>query len=452
MEAGIGTECKGPEARQDVVRSRTFKEVWKKAKDADKTIMKKVLHLTKEEIKLAETPAWKLVDKMGAAKCDGHYRQLQSVIRNRETAGKIKKAKYLLTRQQYAKALDRHGQVPAATRSAAAASSSAAPPGGNKQARRVPKEYRWKCRCCDVQFKSGAAAKVKDMASRHRKQQHPLELQTEKEEAKTAKARFIKGMWRWPCNLSGSFIKGATKVKLTGARALHIRAEHEGTPMSAFRMLTGQWGRERENMHGCKRKFLQYLDRRKDMVLEDGDIESNPGPSQSRQRHICSLNVDGLQHAYEALPHLLSLRPHAFTMQEVRADAFDAKKLRETLACAGYRAWYAVGKPPPGSRAASRTHGGSLLAVRDDVRASFAACHSFPDGEFVAADLGGLCIVGLWHRPGAELDVGGLHSELAQFLQSMSLNGKSWFACGDWNSTPSENAFLESGCGIWRRC
>ena len=64
--------------------------------------MKKVCISATRSFGSQKQPAKKLFDKIGAEKCDGHYRQLRRVMRNREAAGKVKTTNHLLTRQQYA--------------------------------------------------------------------------------------------------------------------------------------------------------------------------------------------------------------------------------------------------------------------------------------------------------------------------------------------------------------
>ena len=76
--------------------------MWSKAGDADKAVVKKVCISATRSFGSEKQPPKKLFDKIGAEKCDCHYRQLRHVMRNRETAGKVKKANHLLTRQQYA--------------------------------------------------------------------------------------------------------------------------------------------------------------------------------------------------------------------------------------------------------------------------------------------------------------------------------------------------------------
>eukprot|EP00435_Cladocopium_sp_Y103_P036607 s2439_g9.t1 len=74
-------------------------------------------------------------------------------------------------------------------------------------------------------------------------------------------------------------------------------------------------------------------------LVEDGHVESNPGPSSSSSCAFC-INTRGREGAYRALDLIAVNKPHMITLQETTMDEEESRQFSRIAAARGYRAWH----------------------------------------------------------------------------------------------------------------
>ena len=199
------------------------------------------------------------------------------------------------------------------------------------------------CTVCGVHFKAPTAKVLSRRMYKHRKDHHPEHF--------VHKPSFHRqgDKLLWPCNVCGVKVSVSTKQNLEYARQRHIRGEHPDVAHDAFLTLTGRYGhRNCRADQGCARKRKQVHDQVKHHLLNDGDIESQPGPSLSaRSLRLWSLNVGGTGNAYEFLQCVFQERPHVVLMQECRAKPTEVEQFKRHLQQHGLPALLSPGKQFP---------------------------------------------------------------------------------------------------------
>ena len=149
--------------------------------------------------------------------------------------------------------------------------------------------------------------------------------------------------------MCGVKVSASTKQTLEYVRQGHIRGEHPDVARDAFLTLTGRYGhRNCRADQGCARKRKQVLDQVKQDLLNDGDIESQPGPSLSaRSLRLWCLNVGGTGNAYEFSQFVFQERPHVVLMQEYRAKPTEVEQLKRHLQQHGLPGLLSLGEQFP---------------------------------------------------------------------------------------------------------
>lgn len=97
------------------------------------------------------------------------------------------------------------------------------------------------------------------------------------------------------------------------------------------------------NMTGSERKAIQspalQSKRWRRNLVEDGDIEPNPGPCCCR---FWNINTRGRDGAYKVLDLLRETKPHIVALQETNFDEVESEQFTRTASGCGYRAWHST--------------------------------------------------------------------------------------------------------------
>ncbi|CAE7709102.1 Pol [Symbiodinium sp. CCMP2592] len=146
-------------------------------------------------------------------------------------------------------------------------------------------------------------------------------------------------------------------------------------------------------------------------LLDDGDIESNPGPS-SRHHHTlrwASLNVQGFNNAFLALDTLASQGDYdVICFQEARLDAWKAQQYRNKAARGGFVAWTRLGTHATSRRGVGYERWGLITLVRQTLKSVLCVNEgNLEDGELLAVQVGDTVIFNCY-RPAESTCFGAL--------------------------------------------
>ena len=379
LEDGIALDCQGVAARCGSFQSFGFRSAWKAASMSARDAFRKAFKMTHKEaslMELSDAAARAARRKLGpAASCVSIHRQVE--------AGRKRRAK-----------LKKSPTSPDAERSSLGAQegeAAAAPAPSGSAAGVDSSQFSWTCGVCKLTLEGQSRRRAMQKAWAHERKHHPHLRQ--RDAKKVAK---FKGQFLWRCDVCRVRVLGANLRALQHQRSGHIQLGHPGEPRASFSTLTGKRGRANfsslDQDPPSKRSKKLLLDRIKDDLLKDGEIESQPGPSSSsgcnRSFCIATLNVNGLANAYLALPAILESQPHAFVLQEVGSSHFETRKLQAHVDSHGYKAWWIANLPGRDNR----TRGGVFFAVRRDIHACCIGTASNPEGEYVSVDFGGFVV------------------------------------------------------------
>ena len=414
VQAGLLDECEGEGARESWLRGRSFKLIWAKLSAASRKRLSACISVSRSERRMLASGAHKLRKERGPT--DVRHTQ----------AGKRKGHDKALTEVPMLRPKGRKASASSARRATAPAQ---------------PRETHCEgmCKSCGARFRASSAKLLSRRLSQHRHAQHP-ELQDVKPSWFRRKGRFV-----WPCTVCKAQVATDSFKQLQDARNRHILGEHPIVARWEFRTLQGRWGHHHQaSQSGCARKLKQVLDINKQQLLEDGDVEAQPGPS-SLSQQACSLqiwtvNVAGMSNTFDCLHCVFHDRPHVILLQEVRAKADEIAQLKNFLRRNGYKGWYQEGWVDKLGRA----WGGVLTAARDDVRASFLNKVGATQGQLLSIDLGGCVISNVWQRP-QEVSEGGMQKHLQEHMAMATTLDAAWLVGGDWNEPPGENVFAGFG-------
>eukprot|EP00434_Breviolum_minutum_P040197 symbB.v1.2.035714.t1/scaffold4845.1/size35134/2 len=189
------------------------------------------------------------------------------------------------------------------------------------------------------------------------------------------------------------------------------------------------------NMSGSERKAIQspalQSKRWRRNLVEDGDIEPNPGPCCCR---FWNINTRGRDGAYKVLDLLRETKQHIVALQETNFDEVESEQFTRTASGCGYRAWHstrparldALGKP--------LQRGGVSLLVRTDVQAVHHQAVFTDNGEILALDLCTFCMINVYQRPHS-VSLGGMQQEIDELVNSLRPHTP-LVLMGDWNQPP----------------
>ena len=171
-------------------------------------------------------------------------------------------------------------------------------------------------------------------------------------------------------------------------------------------------------------------------LLDDGDIESQPGPSS--QLRVCTLNVAGAATAFEALHSLVQAGVDVLGLQETRLSPRQAVAWQREAARLGFRAWVHPGYLVVDALGRRYHHHGLAVAVKDTLHASEVFRHDDDLGQCLVVTVAGRELCFLWQKPDTA-EEGGLLEALSPILD---LHPQCIFI-GDWNAPPDGNPFFQ---------
>eukprot|EP00435_Cladocopium_sp_Y103_P007050 s1814_g2.t1 len=170
-------------------------------------------------------------------------------------------------------------------------------------------------------------------------------------------------------------------------------------------------------------------------LCEDGDIESNPGPSSSIPVMSASMmNVGGQENAWAFARSILADRPAIAIIQEHCMIPDKCADLARFMQQNGYRSWFAA---PPATRHARGhmyTTGGVAIFVRCDKGARLIQSHVANDGQALLLQLEHAYVVGAYLPPGGTLAEDSI-TVLDEWVASCGA-AEPVFLCGDFNQEP----------------
>ena len=174
-------------------------------------------------------------------------------------------------------------------------------------------------------------------------------------------------------------------------------------------------------------------------LLEDGDIEANPGPSAaSTSRHgirpfrmLCA-NVGGLKGLYHALRLAVSDKVDVFALQETCLRKRDEAAFVHWAFRQGYCFHNAAGYEN-----GNRGHRGAGILVRKEMRARLCKTWQLRGAQATAVVVEGVICISIYAR---DEDAAEVHQGISELL-SVQMPHVPWLLCGDHNELPSESRF-----------
>ena len=174
-------------------------------------------------------------------------------------------------------------------------------------------------------------------------------------------------------------------------------------------------------------------------LVEDGDVESQPGPSSSPASstlRLATCNVGGASSAFAALASLCDAHLDVLGLQETRMSPRQSVAWQKEAHRLGFRAWVHPGYQLRDSVGRLYFHHGMAIAVKNTLPAAELFRHDAAEGQCLAVAVAGRPLCFLWQKPDL-VDEGGLTAALTGFLEA---HPQLVFA-GDWNELPPSNAF-----------
>ena len=178
---------------------------------------------------------------------------------------------------------------------------------------------------------------------------------------------------------------------------------------------------------------------------EDGDVETQPGPSGTvRKLKIGSLNCASAGSAFGALADFVADRVDVFGLQEARLSPRQAFKWQQTARSHGYKAWVLPGRRVVDSLGRTYYHNGLAVAVKSNLPSLELARGIDEFGEFLLVEVCGRCVGFVWQRPDL-VEEGGLFDKLASF----AVLHHGMVCVGDWNVEPHENPLAHDHASVF---
>ena len=200
-------------------------------------------------------------------------------------------------------------------------------------------------------------------------------------------------------------------------------------------LLSKAWKLQQAEKDKLNRPCVQATEWQHD-VVEDGDVESNPGPSSSSSCTFWSINTRGREGAYRTLDLLASTKPHIVALQETNMDKEEAQQFSRIAASRGYRAWHVTRQARIDTWNRVHQRGGVSLLVRQDIRAAHQHAALDDCGELLAVDFCTISFICVYQRPNVAAP--GLDPLINEFLVGQRPDTPVILA-GDWNEVPDAN-------------
>ena len=157
-------------------------------------------------------------------------------------------------------------------------------------------------------------------------------------------------------------------------------------------------------------------------LTEEG-VEPNPGPSSLITIH--SLNVDGKHKAWKFMNQFAAERKEVAILQEVILNKEEQVLFANAWSAQGYSVYF-----PDNVKIAL-----TVVAVHNSLRSRRVGCCSSPWGQVVTVKMQSGIVSGIYGNPRHELDFGDMFVAHLQALARCT----NWMAIGDWNLTPDED-------------
>ena len=171
-------------------------------------------------------------------------------------------------------------------------------------------------------------------------------------------------------------------------------------------------------------------------LLEDGDVERQPGPSNgSRKLTVMCCNTSSSSGVWAVLRQAQGLSLDVALLQETSLKPAEREPFRAAARRQGFR-WY----EPEGYQGRFRGHRGVGVLVRHDLRSHECGRWREHDAQALAVLVEGVVLVSLYHA--GESDAHSVFSDLLRFL-SGAASGGPWLVAGDFNSQPQESPFCD---------
>ena len=192
-------------------------------------------------------------------------------------------------------------------------------------------------------------------------------------------------------------------------------------------------------------------------LLEDGDVEAQPGPVSQRSGRLFMdsclrlyfLNAGGLDNTYGGIVEAMATtegKPHILGIVEARAKPGQRRSLLDHMEKLGYRAWYFGCGELRNVNGVEYSKGGVLVAVRRDVRGGSSEYFIENAGEAVLMDFETFGVTIGWSRPNE--DPGLFEQKVSEWAVQATRQGQVWLSAADWNELPDQNVLVQGGCKI----
>ncbi|CAE7372773.1 Pol, partial [Symbiodinium microadriaticum] len=188
-------------------------------------------------------------------------------------------------------------------------------------------------------------------------------------------------------------------------------------------------------------------------VTEDGDVEPNPGPSDSsasvasNPMRVAFLNVGGCSNMFEALDFVTSRpkgqRPAIFAFAETRADPSSQASAAKKALRGGFKAWWVGSNKGACANGRQAWLGGICVGVDLSLSCRHLASWSNHQGSLMQLDVGSFNLLVGWRRPNGERDL--FDAELLAWTSQATAMGRTTVLIGDWNDEPAESPLQHLG-------
>lgn len=172
-------------------------------------------------------------------------------------------------------------------------------------------------------------------------------------------------------------------------------------------------------------------------LVEDGDVEPNPGPSSWRGLTLNSGSRDSTW-SFVKLVCSRRLAADVVFLQETFLDPSALSSMTQHACLAGFRLW-----TTDPSEVGGQFRGGGAVLVRASLHARLWSVFSARSGQVVAVVLKDVIVASVWKGHTGPTDTDDFLGFLGELSAEANAHGLGLVLAGDWNWTPSENVFFD---------